>query len=165
MAYSTPPPPPPPPNPYQQTPYQPPPYHPQQSYQPPAANNAGTGALVTELIFGLLGALGMGWFYAGSYLRAIVSFIGYIILVLFESIIIGISGGICACIVVPFNILLIILSATQVQKHCRNTGAQGSVLRLLIAIGLLIIVGVGLGLFFGLGLAALLAILPELSEF
>lgn len=122
---------------------------------PAPADSSDVIAMVVEIIFGLFGILGMGWLYAGNIPFAIGAFIGFAILFFIEAAIITATLGIAACIIAPFNIVIVVVSGIKVRDYVRNTGATGSVLYLVIGIliGAAIICG-GITLFFG-GLAAL----------
>ena len=122
-----------------------------------SSDSADAIAMVVEIIFGLFGVLGMGWLYAGNLPYAIAAFVGYGILVFIEVAIITATLGFAACVAIPLNIAIAVISGLRARDYVRNTGASGSLVVLLIGIivGIAVICG-GITLFFG-GLAALLS--------
>lgn len=113
-------------------------------------------AMIVEIVFGLFGILGMGWLYAGNIPVAIGAFIGYVVLVFIEIAIITVSFGLAACIIVPLNLVITIVSGLRARDYVRSSGASGSIVNVIIGIvlGVVVICG-GITLFFG-GLGALM---------
>lgn len=113
--------------------------------QPAPQDSTDMIALVIEIIFGFFGLLGMGWLYAGNFVNAIVIFIGYWILVGIEVFVTTLTAGICGCLVIPLNLVLIIVSGIKVRDYVRQTGAKGSVMYVIIAtvLALLLVCVVG----------------------
>jgi hypothetical protein len=112
-------------------------------------------AMMLEIIFGFFGIMGMGWLYAGNILVAVIVFVGFLIVAFIEIAIAAATLGIAACLIVPFNLAVAVISGLRARDYVRNTGAHGSVVYVILGIilGVLVICG-GIVLFFG-GLAAL----------
>jgi len=125
------------------------------------ADSSDTIAMMLEILFGFFGILGMGWLYAGNIPMAAILFVGFLIVVFIEMAIATATLGIAACLIVPFNLAVAIISGLRARDHVRNTGAHGSVTYVIlgIVVGVVVICG-GLTLFFG-GLAALGNISPQ----
>ena len=133
--------------------YELPPTPPTAQPQPTPSDSTDVIALVIEIIFGFFGLLGMGWLYAGNFVNAILIFVGYWILVGGEVFLTTITGGICGCLVIPLNIVLVIVSGIKVRDYVRRTGAKGSVMYVIIAtvLALLLMCGVVAIAVFALG--------------
>ncbi len=101
--------------------------------QPAPSDSTDVIALVIEIIFGFFGLLGMGWLYAGNFINAIVIFIGYWILIGIEVFLTTITAGICGCLVIPLDIVLVVVSGIKVRDYVRKTSAKGSVMYVIIA--------------------------------
>jgi len=99
--------------------------------------------MIIEIVFGIFGLMGMGWLYVGNFLYAILIFAGFFILLLIEVGVITLTFGICACLFLPLNIVIAVVSGLRVRDHVRQTNAKGSVLYVIIAasIGFLLICG------------------------
>ena len=95
--------------------------------------NTAIIAMIIEAIFGLGGALGMGWLYVGNFGRAALIFAGYLILCTLEAVLGFITIGMAAFCFAPLNILAIAFSSIKLRNHVRDTGATGSMLYVLIA--------------------------------
>ncbi|MCZ7672064.1 MAG: hypothetical protein M5U34_35530 [Chloroflexi bacterium] len=119
------------------------------------SDSSDTIALMLEIIFGVFGILGMGWLYAGNIPIAIVAFWGFIIIVFIEFAIVTATLGIAACVILPINLAIVVISGLRARDYVRNSGAHGSIVYVILAIvlGLVILCG-GSILLFG-GLAAL----------
>jgi len=105
------------------------------SYSPVRRADSGdTIAMVVEIVFALFGVLGMGWLYAGNLLVSILVFIGYAGLVFVEALLVTGTLGLAACLIVPFNIVLAVVSGLKVRDYMRNTGKSGSLLYLLLGL-------------------------------
>ena len=119
------------------------------------SDSSDTIAMIIEIVFGLFGILGMGWLYVKNIPIAIAAFVGFAIIVFIEFTILAGTLGFALCVVIPFNLVVAVISGFRVRDHVRNTGAIGSVPHLVIGIvvGFAVICG-GITLFFG-GLAAL----------
>lgn len=120
-----------------------------------ASDSSDTIAMMLEIIFGFFGILGMGWLYAGNIPVAVGAFIGFMIVVFIELAIATATLGIAACLIIPVNLGIAVISGLRARDYVRNTGANGSVAYVILGIilGVIIICG-GIILFFG-GLAAL----------
>lgn len=116
----------------------------------PASDSSDTIAMLLEIIFGFFGILGMGWLYAGNFPIAILVFIGFLIVVFIEFFVMTITVGIAACIIIPVNLAVAVISGLRARDYVRNSGAQGSILYVIIGIflGAIIICG-GIFMFFG----------------
>lgn len=123
----------------------------------PSSDSSDTIAMMLEIIFGIFGILGMGWLYAGNIPIAIAAFVVFLIVAFIEMAITTATLGIAACLILPVNLAIAVISGLRARDYVRNTGAQGSVLYVVIGIilGIVILCG-GLMLFFG-GLSALVS--------
>lgn len=77
-------------------------------------------ALVLEILPALFGFFGIGWIYAGvtsTGLIWLISVLGWEIL---AGIAIALTGGFAAFCVLPINIVLIVLSATNLNNYIKN---------------------------------------------
>ena len=122
-----------------------------QNLNPPqTSDSSDTIALLLEIIFGVFGLLGMGWLYAGNLPVAIGLFVGFLIVVFIEMFIATFTLGFAACLILPFNLAVAIVSGFKARDYVRNSGAKGSVLYVILAlvIGTVVICG-GLFMFFG----------------
>jgi hypothetical protein len=119
------------------------------------SDSSDTIAMILEILFGFFGIMGMGWLYAGNVTVAVVLFVGFLVVAFIEMAIGTATLGIAACLIVPFNLAVAIISGLRARDHVRNTGANGSIVYVILAIvvGAVVICG-GFMLFFG-GLAAL----------
>jgi hypothetical protein len=119
------------------------------------SDSSDTIAMMLEIIFGFFGILGMGWLYAGNIPIAVLAFVGFLVVVFIEMAIATATLGIAACLIVPFNLAVAVISGLKARDHVRNTGARGSIAYVILGIvlGVVVICG-GFLLFFG-GLAAL----------
>lgn len=126
-----------------------------ESFKQAQSDSSDTIAMLVEIIFGFFGILGMGWLYAGNLTFAAIAFVGFIILVFIEMMIATATFGFALCLILPFNIIIAVISGLRVRDYVRNSGATGSVVYLAggIILGSVIICGGGT-LFFG-GLAGL----------
>ena len=95
--------------------------------------NTAVISMIIEIIFGLTGALGMGWLYVGDFGKAALISSAYLVFCLFEAFFIVVSIGIAAFCFAPVNILVIAVSSIKLREHVRNTGATGNFLYLIIA--------------------------------
>jgi len=104
-------------------------------------------AMILEIIFGIFGALGMGWLYAGRILMAIGVFVGFLIIVLFEIFLVTStrSLGIAVCFS-PINLAIVVVSGIRARDYVRNTSARGSIVRVVLA--MVMLGGVVLGVSF-----------------
>jgi ABC-type multidrug transport system fused ATPase/permease subunit len=125
------------------------------------SDSSDTIAMMLEIIFGFFGILGMGWLYAGNVPIAAVLFVGFLIVAFVEMAIATATLGIAACLIVPFNLAVAVISGLRARDHVRNTGAHGSIAYVIVGIvvGAVVICG-GFTLLFG-GLAALGSISPQ----
>lgn len=116
----------------------------------PSSDSSDTIAMVLEIIFGVFGILGMGWLYAGNIPVAIIAFVGFLIVAFIEIAIATATLGIAACLILPVNLAIAVISGLKARDYVRNTGAHGSVVYVIIGIilGIVILCG-GLVLFFG----------------
>ena len=119
------------------------------------SDSSDTIAMMLEIVFGFFGIMGMGWLYAGNIPVAVMAFVGFLIVAFIEMGIATATLGIAACLIIPFNLAVAIVSGLRARDFVRNTGAHGSVIYVVlgIVVGAVIICG-GLMLFFG-GLTAL----------
>jgi hypothetical protein len=90
--------------------------------------------MIVEILFGLFGVLGIGWLYAGNVGTGVVALIGYLLLIFIEGVGITLTGGLAACIVVPVNLAIIIISGFKARDYVRNTGASGNVAYVVVAL-------------------------------
>jgi len=123
----------------------------------PSSDSSDTIAMILEIIFGIFGILGMGWLYAGNIPVSIAVFVVFLIVAFIEMAIATATLGIAACLILPVNLAIAVVSGLRVRDYVRNTGAHGSVLYVIIGIilGIVVLCG-GLMLFFG-GLSALVS--------
>ena len=110
----------------------------------PEDDSTGLIALVIETIFGLFGVLGLGWLYVGNYGASLAIFIGYWILLGLELMVVGITGGLLACVTIPLNIVLVVVSGIKAREYALKTGARGSIGHVILALGLALVVLCGL---------------------
>ncbi len=75
-----------------------------------------TLAVIVELVGGYFGLLGVGWMIAGDVLRGLLILIGYGILLAIFAFLISISFGFLGFIIVPFYIIIPIISAFKVYQ-------------------------------------------------
>ena len=108
---------------------------------PETIDSTDTTALIIEIVFGLFGILGVGWLYVGNFAAAVLVFLGFGVLVVAETIAVFFTLGFAACLVVPVNIAVAIISGIRVRDHVRRTGATGSLANLLfVIVGIVVIV-------------------------
>ncbi|MEW6717048.1 MAG: hypothetical protein AB1345_06070 [Chloroflexota bacterium] len=106
------------------------------------SNSTDIIAMVIEIVFGVFGMMGLGWIYVGRYLLGIGLFLGWLLIVfiaaLTPTIITTLTLGLgflsycCLGIIPPVGIVVAIISGIRVRDYVRSTGAQGSVLHLII---------------------------------
>ena len=96
-----------------------------------------------EAIFGLFGILGMGWLYAGNIGVSISVFLGYAVLAFIEFWIALATLGIAACVILPLNLTIVIVSSFKARDYVLKTGAKGSIANLLVGlvIGTVVVCG------------------------
>jgi len=114
------------------------------------SDSSDTIAMLLEAIFGVFGILGMGWLYAGNIPIAIAAFIGFLIVAFIEMAVATATLGIAACLILPFNLTVAVISGLKARDYVRNSGAKGSVANVVIGIvlGIVILCG-GFILLFG----------------
>lgn len=112
------------------------PHLPAQYHSQPPSDSTDSIAMIIEIVFGLFGLMGLGWLYVGNFALSIAIFIGYWVLLGIEGVIIVFSGGLCGCLFFPLNIVLIIVSGIKVRDYTRKTGANGSIMYVIIAVAL-----------------------------
>jgi hypothetical protein len=95
--------------------------------------NTAIIAIIIEIIFGLGGALGMGWLYVGNFGMAALIFTGYLVFCIVEAILGLITLGFAAFCLAPLNFLFIAFSSIKLRDRIRQTGATGSFLYVIIA--------------------------------
>ena len=98
------------------------------------SDSSDTIAMVIEIIFGIFGILGMGWLYAGNIGISLLVFIGFAVVVFVEALVATATLGIAACIIVPLNIAVAVISGLRARDYVRNSGAKGSIVYLIIGI-------------------------------
>lgn len=98
----------------------------------PQFDSTDTITMIIEIVFGIFGLMGMGWLYAGQFLYSGLIFGGFLVLLLIETVIIAITGGLCACLALPLNIVIAVVSGLRARDYVRQTGAKGSILYLII---------------------------------
>lgn len=109
------------------------------------SESTDTIAMIIEIVFGIFGALGMGWLYAGNITAGVLIFLGYLVLLGIELLIISFTLGFALCLIVPVNIVIAAVSGIKVRDYVRNTGARGNVIYLIVgAIGGLLLVCIAL---------------------
>jgi hypothetical protein len=117
-------------------------------------DNTSLIAIIIEIIFGMGGALGMGWLYVGNFGRAALIFTGYIIFCIIEAVLGFITLGMAAFCFAPLNVLAIAFSSVKLREYIRHTGAIGSMLYVVIAFVLFLafaVIAVAVVIFFLLG--------------
>lgn len=121
-------------------------------------DSTDTIAMILEVVFGLfgsfgLGLLGMGWLYVGHYLNFAAIAIGYLILLVIETVLIFSTFGCVWCVAIPLNISLTLISGVKVRDYVRRTGAKGHPINVLVVVllGLCLIGCVITGIFFSGG--------------
>jgi hypothetical protein len=123
------------------------------------SDSTDTITLILEIVFGFFGILGTGWLYAGNVAVGIAALIGYLILIAVETVGAVLTCGAAACLVIPLNIAIVVISGIKARDYVRNTGAQGNAVYLILGVvGGIVLLCVGaaaLTLFFG-GLGALM---------
>jgi hypothetical protein len=116
--------------------------------------NTSLIAIIIEIIFGLGGALGMGWLYVGNFGRAALIFTGYIVFCIIEAILGFVTIGMAAFCFAPLNMLAIAFSSIKLREYIRWTGATGSMLYVVIAFVLFLtfaVIAVAVVIFFLIG--------------
>jgi hypothetical protein len=105
------------------------------SFEFPSEDTENTGLIATiiEAVFGLAGALGMGWLYVGEFGKAALIFTGYLIFCLLEAFLTVVTIGMAGICLAPLNVLAIAISSIKLREMVRETGATGSFLYVLIA--------------------------------
>lgn len=91
-------------------------------------------SMIVEILFGLFGVLGIGWLYAGNVGTGVVALIGYLVLIFIEGVGIALTSGLAACLVVPVNLAIIVISGFKVRDYVRNTGAGGNIAYVVLAL-------------------------------
>ena len=116
-----------------------------------------TIAILLEIVFGLFGIMGMGWLYAGSIPVAILLMLGYWAFLVLEVFVVGITAGFASCCFVPLNLTVVIISGFRVRDHVRRSGAQGSIMYVIVTAGIVILLACAVltGLFLLGGLTAI----------
>ncbi len=110
----------------------PPNAYPRQAAPPPASGDStDTIAMVLEILFGLFGILGMGWLYAGRIMTGVLAFFGYLVLVAIEVVVVSATFGFAACITLPLNLAVVVISGIKARDYVRRAGARGSVVYVL----------------------------------
>jgi hypothetical protein len=126
----------------------------QAKYPIPDEENTALIAIIIEIIFGLGGALGMGWLYVGSYGRAALIFTSYIIFCIIEAVLAFVTIGLAAFCFAPLNMFAIAFSSIKLRENIRQTGATGSMLYVVVAFILFLafaVIVVALVIFFLVG--------------
>ena len=104
----------------------------------------GSNTRIIEIIFGLFGGFGLGWLYAGNIAVAII----LLLFSLFYSIIVWsmvtASFGICSCFTLPMSIAIAFISGNNARAWAMKTRAQGSILRMILGLAV-IVIGVIIG--------------------
>jgi len=116
--------------------------------------NTSLIAIIIEIIFGMGGALGMGWLYVGNFGRAALFFIGYIVFCIVEAVLGFVTLGMAAFCFAPLNILAIAFSSIKLREYVRYTGVTGSMLYVVIAFILFLafaVIAVAVVIFFLMG--------------
>ncbi|MCD4738205.1 MAG: hypothetical protein K8R89_02970 [Anaerolineae bacterium] len=108
---------------------------------PTSYDSSDTIAMVIEIVCGIFGMLGMGWIYVGNYIVGIGLFVGWLVMLfvgmliptLLTTVTLGI-GAFSYCCLPPLGIVGAVISGLRLRDYVRNTGAQGNVVFLIIAI-------------------------------
>ena len=100
-------------------------------------------ALIVEILFGFFGVLGIGWFYAGNLAIGAAALIGYFLLIILESLLIVFTGGLAACLIIPVNLAVVIISGFKARDYVRNVGVRGNFIYPLAALAIPIIFACG----------------------
>jgi TM2 domain-containing membrane protein YozV len=77
-------------------------------------------AIVLEVLPGLFGILGIGWMYAGNINTGLAVLVGNLIFLAISAVIAVLTAGIGLCILWPMEIVILVLSATQLNKYTRK---------------------------------------------
>jgi hypothetical protein len=96
------------------------------------SDSTDTITMVIEIIFGIFGALGMGWLYAGNITVGVIAFVGYLIWLGVELLVTSVTLGFAACLFIPLNLVIAIVSGIKARDYVRNTGAQGNALYVVV---------------------------------
>ena len=104
------------------------------------ANNAR----IIEIVFSFFSIFGTGWLYTGNYTAGIIGMVVSSLIVFpIEMAIISGTAGICACLFLPVNIGIGILSGNNARAWAlTNRRTQGSVLHLVIGLVAIFIVNI-----------------------
>jgi len=97
------------------------------------ADSTDTIALIIEIVFGFFGVMGIGWMYIGKFIIGTILFIGFLAIVGVEIAISIPTGGVCACVFLPINIVLASISGLRLRDYVRRTHIKGSILYPIIA--------------------------------
>ncbi len=95
-------------------------------------------AMIIEILFGLVGALGMGWLYISNFGVAALIFFGYLVFCIFETYLIVAVWGLTGFCLAPLNLLAIAFSSFKLRDRIRETGAAGNFIYILVACGLVV---------------------------
>lgn len=95
-------------------------------------------AIIIEVLFGLVGALGMGWLYISSFGVAALIFFGYLLFCIFETYLILEVWGLAGFCLTPLNLLAIAFSSFKLRDRIRETGANGNFIYILVACALVV---------------------------
>lgn len=130
------------------------------------SDSSDSTALIIEIIFGVFGLLGMGWLYAGNWLVSIAVFLVFLVFVFIE-LTFGLETlGLLACILIPLNVSISVVSGLKVRDYVRNRQVKGSILRVVLGFvlgGAILFLGAGLLLFGSALLGGLLEALLDLA--
>lgn len=97
----------------------PPPPVPVQPYAPRPAKDRSI-ALILELLPGLFGFLGFGWIYAGNTSAGVAWLVGFLLWTICAVLIDVVSGGLGCFCTLPVSIVVLAISATQLNKYTKN---------------------------------------------
>ena len=112
------------------------------------SDSSDTIAMVIEIAGGMFGFLGLGWIYAKNLPLGIGLFVGWFVVLVIEILILLGTFGMAGCFIVPFNIIVSIISGIKVRDYVRNSSKTPSLFYLLIAIGVaLLLICIGTMLF------------------
>ncbi len=103
-------------------------------------------AMVVEILFGLFGILGVGWLYAGNFLVATLTFLGFLILVFIEAVVLVSTIGIAACVIIPLNLAISIISGVRCRDYVRVSKVKVKVINVVLGLlfgSVLLCVGIG----------------------
>jgi len=126
------------------------------SVQSIEVERTASNARILEIIFGFGGIFGMGWLYAGNYVAGVIALCisTFLIFPVELGLTIG-TVGICSCLLIPMNLVIGFLSGNNARAwSLSKRQTQGSILRVLLGLFIVVAVDVIIATVLGGSLAA-----------